>query len=515
MGALSAARSSRTQALVVLTATMLMVLSTSLACSRTDPEGTGGAAGAPTSSAGAAAGSASFPDAAGSGCQRWVAPRPSGEDSNPGTEAQPWATLQHAVNRVPDRGCTVWIDDGVYPGRTDVERRFDTRTVFRGVNPYMATLQSKQLVLDVGGTSKIMFRGLQFRQSGPGSIGPMIYVTGTSEARADHITFLDNIFHDSYGDDLLKILNRAHNIVVRGNLFYNQADDEQHIDVNSVTNVRIQNNIFFNAFELSDRSDTKTTKHFIVVKDSDGSVDGLLGSRHITIDGNVMLNWEGGLESFVGIGNDGKPYYEARHVLIENNLLIGNSSEELFAPLTISGAEDVGFVNNTVVGDLPSIAYAFHVDTKGSNPKNRNIRFSNNIWCDSTGTMSDLSGGDPQHTIGLTLDRNLYWNAGKAIPQGSLVNIADDPGRIVRDPGLDPDQTGMVVPYWSGSGFLDSAASIRAAFVSLIQTYGNIPSDSPAVGRAIPSLAPVRDILGRARDRRPDLGAFEAGSGNP
>ena len=31
---------------------------------------------------------------------RHVAPPPTGSDSNPGSEAQPWATLQHAASRV-------------------------------------------------------------------------------------------------------------------------------------------------------------------------------------------------------------------------------------------------------------------------------------------------------------------------------------------------------------------------------------------------------------------------------
>src|SRR5436305_1192596 len=78
--------------------------------------------------------------------------------------------------------------------------------------------------------------------------GVLVYVSGadTGVPRPSHIQFRDNIFHDSYGDDLLKIRSRAHSIVVQGNVFYNQADGEQHIDVNGATNVTIADNIFFN-----------------------------------------------------------------------------------------------------------------------------------------------------------------------------------------------------------------------------------------------------------------------------
>ena len=37
-------------------------------------------------------------------CQFWVAPPPAGNDGNPGTSAQPWATLDHASARVLAQG---------------------------------------------------------------------------------------------------------------------------------------------------------------------------------------------------------------------------------------------------------------------------------------------------------------------------------------------------------------------------------------------------------------------------
>ena len=46
-------------------------------------------------------------------------------------------------------------------------------------------------------------------------------------------------------------------------------------------------------------------------------------------------------------------------------------------------------------------------------------------------------------------------------------------------------------------------------------SYGQIPADSPAVGRALVGRAPSTDILGRRRDRHPDLGAFEVGASGP
>jgi hypothetical protein len=444
-----------------------------------------------------------------SGCQRWI--DPSGNDGASGTEGRPWSTLQHAADAVPDDSCTVWVGDGSYSGVNSIDRGFSTQTVFRALHPYMPVFTSGSAALDIGGdASNMTFSGLQFTQSAPGS-GVLVYVSGGTSGPAPHdITFVDNIIHDSYGDDLLKIRSLAHGIVVRGNVFYNQSDDEQHIDVNSVTDVTIEDNIFFNDFAVSGRKDTKLSKHFIVVKDSNQADDGLFGSHRIEIRRNIFLSWQGGEDSMIALGNDGNPTFEAVDVRIDDNLMLGNGTDQLTAALTVYGAENVSFFNNTVAGDLPSTAYAFKVNTKRSNPKNRNIGFWNNIWSDPTGTMGDLSDGDPSNTVGFTLDHNLYWNGGAAIRAGSFAGPPADPHHVLADPMLPTDQSGIVLPVWTGSSFQSGTQTIRDEFIRLVTAYGLIPSSSPAVGAALASVAPPVDILGHPRDASPDIGAYEA-----
>jgi hypothetical protein len=448
---------------------------------------------------------------AGAGCHRWVSP--SGSDGDNGSRSAPWATLAHAVEAVPDRGCTVWFVSGIYRGGHEIEREFTARTVFRAVEPYRAVLQHDGMILDVGdAASRMTFRGFRFRQTA-GASGVAVYVSGGNgpNPAPNHLTFEDNIFHDAVDEDLLKIRSRARSIIVRGNVFYNQGSNEQHMDVNSVTDVVIEGNVFFNDFGASGGTDDGTTKHFIVVKDSNEGEDGLRGSERITIRRNIFLNWQGGEESFVGIGNDGKPYHEAKHVRIESNLLIGNGRVEMNSPLTVFGARGVTFVNNTIVGDLPSDTFAFEVNIKGRNPRNRGIRFWNNIWSDPTGTMGQFSDGVRASTKELTLSNNLYWNGGRRIPSGDLVSpLRHDARRVVRDPRLATNHGSVILPVWGGSAFASGETSIRAEFVRLVQAYGRIPAGSPAAGRALRSVAPKRDILGRPWVREPDLGAFEA-----
>ena len=457
------------------------------------------------------------PAARAQSCEYWVAPPPEGDDGQPGTFAQPWATLAYAAANLPDAYCTVWFKDGVYAGKTELETVFTTTATFKALNPYMAILENSGTVLHLDGVRNVIFEGFEFRHAGPSTQKHVVLVDRRGELWSEGVTFRNNIFHDSYNNDLLKINNGVRFATVENNIFYNQGDSEQHMDVNSVTDVVIQDNIFFNDFAGSGRSNTQTTKHFIMIKDSNENEDGLEGSERITVRRNIFLSWEGGLESFVKTGNDGKPYHEAEGVVIANNLMIGNATDPLNAAFGVRGAKNITFTNNTVIGDLPAKAYAYKVSITGLNPPNENLTFANNIWADPSGTMGaefsgspKFSGGDPAQTLNLTLDNNLYWNGGAAIPAGKPLNpLLSDTRRLVADPLLNADQAAIVLPRWNGSTFLSGNRLIRQEFERLVALYGRLPAGSPAIGQADPALAPPDDILGRPRTASPDLGAYE------
>ncbi len=455
----------------------------------------------------------------------WVAT--DGSDSTgDGSQLTPWATITQALDSVPD-GSLVLVEPGTYTGRIRMRGTFPTGVTVRSEAPYMAELRHSGTVLtfyeNPSGCSGITLEGFDIAHSGAGAAPLVIHIDGAGDGSVSGITLRNNVIHDSFDNDLLKINNSTSNILVAGNLFFNQSGSDEHIDLNSVEDVNVEDNVFFNDFAGSGRSNGNDTSSFIVIKDSNGSDDLYLGSRNVTVRRNVFLNWEGSSGSnFVLLGEDGHPYFEAREIVVENNLILGNAPNVMRAAFGVKGGRDITFLHNTVAGDLPANAFAMRLNTEGSNPANDAVTFEHNLWSDPSGSMGattpggtdDFSDTPPSETLAFVLDTNLYWNGPEAIPEdaGELINYTDDVDRVVSDPLL-RDQGGLVVPRWDGGPtFADGSSTIREAFVRLVRLYGEPPPGSAAIDAGDPALGATEDILGNPRiDGSPDLGAVEAG----
>lgn len=448
---------------------------------------------------------------------------PGGSDATgDGSPSNPFATITRAVDAAAD-GDEVIVRPGTYNGRQRLQRQFDIPVTVRSEVPYQAKLRHNGGAALIAFTARnIVIEGFDIAHAPDNTGGLVIQVQdllGQVNGSADGtdpvvsgIVFRNNIIHSSTNNDLLKINNGAEDVLVEGNLFFNQFGSDEHIDINSVIGVTMQDNIFLNTPERPD------TSSFVVIKDSNGTSDSVLGTQQVTVRRNVFLNWFGSSgQSFVRLGEDGTANFEAIDILVENNLMIGNSQALMRTPFTVQGARDVVFRNNSVTGDLPARSFAGRLIAAPSNPRNEHLVFSNNLWSDPTGTMGseaftgvDLFDAPADQTVSALLDHNLYYNGGNPIPldSGQFLTIADDANAVVADPLL-ANPASVVAPTWDGSGFADGSGSIREAFERLVRDWAIPAAGSPLIDAADPATAAVEDILGQTRGASPDLGALE------
>lgn len=442
-----------------------------------------------------------------------------------GSVSTPWATISHAIQSVP-ADSLILVGPGTYDGRVQLDNP-TAPIVVRSEVPYQARLRHTSTVVTCFTCGSVTLEGFDIAHAGPGAGGLVIQIQdligppGGSSA-VSNVTLRNNVIHDSWNNDLLKINNGARLVLVEGNVFYNQSGSDEHIDINSVGFVTVRENLFFNDFAGSGRPVANDTSSFVVVKDSNGTDDSYLGAENILIERNIFLHWEGSTGSyFVLVGEDGQPFFEAHNVEIESNLMLGDSANTMRAAFGVKGGEGIDFHYNTVVGDLPALAFAFRFNTEGDNPPNDFLHLVGNLWSDPTGTMGAGGGGGndfsdtppAETTASWTLSRNLYWNGGAAIPSdgAELINYTADALRTVADPLL-PNLAGIVLPRWNpGTGlFGDGSSSIRRAFLRLA-TRGQLAAASPARGAGEWSFAPPLDLRGQRRIGTivPSLGASE------
>lgn len=433
-----------------------------------------------------------------------------------GSAALPFATITYALDRAAG-GDLILVAAGRYDGRIRIRGRFDPAVTIRSAEPYRAQLRHNATVLtiysDTEGVDGVTIEGFDIAHDGPDAGGLVVQVQAIGGEPTRNITLRDNVLHDSYNNDILKINNGAERVQVLGNLFYNQQGSDEHIDINSVTDVLVEGNVFFNDFAAAGRAVGNETSSYVVVKDSNAADDGILGASNVRIRRNILLNWQGNTgANFLLCGEDGTANHEAFDVLMENNLLLGNSAVPMRAAFGVKGCRDVTIRGNTVVGNLPASAYAMRLNREGANPTLQNIVFHNNLWSDPTGSMTRFSTTPPADTSSFTFRRNLVFNGGAALPSNGadLVNPETDPEPVRGDPRL-PDPASVVPPVWRpGSGdFAGGGARIAEVFQRLAEDYGRPAADGAGVGGADPGQLPADDLLGNPRGLAPSLGALE------
>lgn len=442
-----------------------------------------------------------------------------GSDSNSGSYDRPWKSIQHALESVPsDGGFRICVDDGEYPEQITLGRRdgFTSAVRVEALNPYQARLNNRdKIIIKLNGDSashtsfNITFAGFEIYR-------PDSSATGSSNIylyKADNVTIENCIIHDSYNDDLVRILHST-NVTMQFNVTYNGGSGEEHYDINGGSqNVVVQDSVLFNAYPETGRpEDTPGVQ--IVVKTSYPDADGR--TRNVTIHRNVFMYGQSvPTRGFIAIGGDNRyeGYYEAEDVTVENNLFIANEGLiEQMIPVTILGSRRIYLRANTFRGDADSSFRLFGRARKESlSPPCTDLFYDNNIFLDPTNTTGHLIRGTSSDIEYGAIRNNLYWWGGASIPTNSedYFNCYDDRQAIVSDPLLVSPADPLPLPIWTGSVFVGGHGSVSEAHAAFVETYARPSVTSPLVDAADPTRMPVDDIMGKTRDAAPDIGAYE------
>ncbi len=436
-----------------------------------------------------------------------------------GSRVKPWKTIERATQRIADDGSTIVLLDGLYEQSLSVPRQFSKLCTIRAENPYRARLCSPHghnRLLTCYATANVTFRGLELFGSGGTQDEYLIHI---STPKTHHLLFDDCIIHDCYNNDMVKVNDFTHHIVFRNCVFFNQTDHEgdQHLDINTVVDIAVEDSMLFNDYAGSGRPSANRSQGFVVVKNS-GSTPNV--TRRIAFRRNIFLGWDGKPDqAYLLLGEDGKPFYEAQDVLIENNLFLHHSPVRSWGTLLLKGGlRGITIRANTVLGH-PNVkwsgAFAAVCLRIDENPPMGDLIFANNIWCDPTGNMPRFTMSDA-HVFApaskQAISNNIYWNGGKTIPvETKDVMVPDRDGKkLLLDPQLG-NPAGLTLPRWDAAEgrFSSGQETIRGEFKRLVDRYATLGGESPAMHAADPSCMPPDDILGNPRGDRPDIGCFQ------
>jgi hypothetical protein len=434
-----------------------------------------------------------------------------GDKAGNGGAANPFKTVKFALETLfaanPAGGCQITVKDGDYDACGYINSiRFENPILIKAERQYKVRVKgSSHRTMYMTNSKNIIISGFEF--VGNANDKTLAYLMQIE--LSENIVLENNIIHDSYNNDLLKLNERCDGCEIRNNIFYNQntGGGDEHIDANGVYNTTIEGNIFFNDYEASGRTASNAGFYFILFKSS-SSTDITTASRTAVVRKNVFLNWWGAADaSYIGLGEDGKSFYEMRDIEISDNLFInndttaaGNFRNRMAGLLTVKNAKNVVFKNNISNGFVQHSAnadnaaggfgYAVRLSKEGTNPEPLdNVQIINNSFADYSGRMGMIAAGTSAMITNVTADGNNYFNNGKEFlnVQGAdlALRIAYDP-RISSDrhayfgdPKLESDLSAVPIPYFLDGKIHGGYADIASARLDLIRRYGGGVAPDP------------------------------------
>ena len=413
------------------------------------------------------------------GADYWVST--AGSDGNPGSQAQPWRTIQRAVTQPVAPGDTVHVLPGTYVGFiTDIDGTPGAPITWKAEGAGVVLNQPQNPPSYNNDNIRLedadynVIDGFELTGSpraGIASLGDETnFITGVVVRNCNsHDNTRWGIF-DGFANDVLYEYNTASGSQVEHGIYHSNSGDNGIIRYNLVYGN--------NAAGLHNNGDASLG--------GDGIISGML------IEGNVI--YQNGGAGGAAINMDG-----VQDSIIRNNLIYAASASGIIGYQidAADSAKNNVIVNNTVIMDDSGGRWALKL-TNGSS----GCTVFNNV-----------------------LYRNHASRGAFAVDPGSLAGLTSDHNVVVDRMSVDDDNTTISLSQWQSqtgqdmNSILISPATLGSFFANPGGNDWHLTQTSPAVDAGLDTLAghaaPSTDYEG---DGRPagggwDIGADEYGSG--
>lgn len=404
---------------------------------------------------------------------------PGGSDAAPGSEAQPWATLQHAADSVGP-GDTVLVHGGTYAGfELTTSGTAGQRIVFaaapgaqplvNGDNPF-----NNRGAINIEGASHVTVRGFQVSGATRAGIRAVL---------CKHVHIVDNVADQNgywgiltgFCDDLLIQGNETSRSVVEHGIYVSNSGDRPVIR----GNVSWGNNA--NGIHMNGDIDT-------LDEDYDGELDGII--EDALVEANVIFDNGEGQNDGPG-GNPG-----------------GGSG------INCDGVQDSLFRNNLIHDAHHSGISLYRID--GGGPSSGNRVYNNTVIVAANGRWAlNIRDG----STGNDIRNNIFYSehgfrGAMTICEDCLDGMTSDHNAVEDRFTLDDGDSILTLAQWQAATGLDanSVASTPAAlFTDAASDDYTLAPGSPAhdAGQHLPAVP--TDILDTPRPQGAahDIGAYE------
>ncbi len=381
-------------------------------------------------------------------------------DSNPGTEALPWLTIQHAA-QVAVAGDTILIKPGVYTGGITVE------------------------------TSGTVGAPITFRAVGAG-----VVINGSGGERdAFFITWADYIVVDG-----LTIQNAT-----RAGM---RIDNSQHVTVRNCT---FANNGTWGLFtDFSDYTTVENCESYGAVEQHGIYISN--SSDYPTIRGNRLHhNHDCGLHmnGDISMGGDGI----ISHALVENNIIYENGSGG-GSGINMDGVTDSIVRNNLLYNNHASGISLYQIDGGSGSHDNRVL--NNTIVMAADGRWG-INIPNPNDTNNKLFNNIIYnshsWRGSITLGSPTLPGFESDYNVVMDRFSVDDGDTRLTLAQWRALGYDQHSiiATPSQLFVNASAADYHLTPGSPAIDKGTSLLDVTTDLEGRPRpsSNAHDIGAYE------